>query len=106
PGSFVIPSGKSSSVETVIYEVTKAANQLHGIDYYIFGRKGKKQPNVSYLWPGMTFYRTSRRKPVNYIREANRRIRQIRPDCIQIENRPKYVTRLRKRWPNRRIILS
>lgn len=97
PGSFPIPSGTSSSVEQV---VQKTAEQLaKSMPVFVLGRKTSYQP-----WHenrrGVTYRRVLYRGPTFYLSHLNTQISHLNPGIIQVENRPRFLRFLRKRYPN------
>lgn len=103
PGSFPIPSARSSSVETVVYKLANALNK--DVEFTIFGKKAKELPftevkgNISYI-------RFTFRHWTSYLSKVAAKLAKLKPDIIQIENRPSFVPTVRKRFPNARILLS
>lgn len=101
PGSFVIPSGRSSSVERVIEKmVPHAAGSL---DIRIFGRKGEDGTLKAFIGnvpclrvPGGAAYLPS----------VLRHLRAWRPDKIDVHNRPVLACRLKQKLPNADVFLS
>lgn len=96
PGSFPIPSGKSSSVEQV---VQKTAEQLvNRMPVYVLGRRTTYQPRRE-VRGGCTYIRVPYRGSLSYISAVTRQIAMLKPGVIQVENRPHFVPYLRKRYP-------
>ncbi len=42
----------------------------------------------------------------NYLSQVEKHLKREKPDWIQIENRPLYLLRLKRKWPKKRMILS
>ncbi|UHA74528.1 glycosyltransferase family 4 protein [Paenibacillus sp. 481] len=103
PGTFPIPSGSSSSVERVVeYVVSLAA---HRMDARIYSKQ----------WHGQELYGMVRGVPCErvpasssraYLKGVIRKLRSFQPDIIQVENRPRFVQRLKKAFPHARIWLN
>jgi len=100
PGTFAIPSGKSSSVELVATEVGERLKDHVLID--IFGKKTKGQP-ASEVLGSIRFLRPPARP---YIRQVAKALRKVRPDVIQVENRPRFARYLKKQCPHTPVVLS
>ncbi|MCZ8519176.1 MULTISPECIES: glycosyltransferase family 4 protein [Paenibacillus] len=103
PGSFVIPSSRSSSVELVVEEV--AARVGRGLRLAVLGRRSRVLP-AEEIRGGVRYARVPAPSPRGYIRRISRRLEKLRPDIIQVENRPRFVRYLRRRHPGAKIVLS
>lgn len=102
PGSFVIPSGKSSSVELVVEQV---ANRIQSdVRLVVLGRLGRLP--ASEERHGVRYIRVPAPSPLKYIRGVSRKLALLRPQVIQVENRPRFARFLRQRHPYARIWLS
>jgi spore coat protein SA len=103
PGTFAIPSGSSSSVERVVEQVSQhLAGAAH---LYIFGKKDAALPSRE-TDNHMTYIRFACANKLLYLQKISQSLHQIRPDIIQIENRPRMARYLRRKHPRTRIILS
>ncbi|WP_159881057.1 glycosyltransferase family 4 protein [Paenibacillus puerhi] len=103
PGTFPIPSGTSSSVETVAAEV---ARRLHGrVKLAVIGRRGVRQRSRE-RYEGVCYMRVPAPSPGSYIRSVSRRLRSLRPHVIQVENRPRFARLLKRKYPKAGIWLS
>jgi len=103
PGSFPIPSARSSSVERVVEQVIPLArDRLHCV---IFGRSAKHLPSYGTVH-GVPCYRVPYGNGARYIQAVIRQLLLLKPDVIQVENRPRYVLSIKKRMPRARIFLS
>ncbi|MEK8127534.1 glycosyltransferase family 4 protein [Paenibacillus filicis] len=103
PGSFPVPSGKSSSVEIVAEEV---ARRLHGrVAVAVLGRRGIRQPPQERRG-GVEYIRVPAPSPRAYIRSISRQLGKLSPQVIQVENRPRFVRVLKRKHPRARIWLS
>jgi spore coat protein SA len=103
PGTFPIPSSRSSSVETVVNMQTNVLQ--NDVNFTIFGKKTKdlpsleKQGNISYIrviYPNWT----------SYLTKVISKLSNLHPDIIQIENRPKYIPIIRNKFQQAMILLS
>jgi spore coat protein SA len=100
PGTFAIPSAKSSSVELAVMQTAK---QMAGeAELTVFGKKTLRQPSRE-TRGGIRFIRPPRR---NYIRNVSRILKKLKPDMIQVENRPRFARFLKKRFPDTHVALS
>lgn len=103
PGSFSIPSDKSSSVERIIENCLPNANKhLH---LTLFAPRFSNQPRYETVH-GIAFERFKRLKKTTYLSQMAKRIRQLAPDIIQVENRPHFVNILKKYFPHKRLWLQ
>lgn len=102
PGSFVIPSGKSSSVELVVEQV--ASRIKSHVCLVVLGRLGRMP--ASEVRRGVRYIRVPAPSPQQYIRSVSRKLASLRPQVIQVENRPRFVRYLRRRYPQARLWLS
>ncbi|MDF2713591.1 MAG: glycosyl transferase family 1 [Paenibacillus sp.] len=100
PGTFAVPSGRSSSVELVAVQVGERLQRY--ADVLVLGKKTKRLP-VRELRGGIRFIRPPA-KP--YIGQVSRVLGKERPDIIQVENRPRYARYVKKRHPDKRVVLS
>ncbi|MBV7508016.1 glycosyltransferase family 4 protein [Bacillus sp. sid0103] len=103
PGSFPIPSPLSSSVETVVEMQTNALQTE--VEFTIFGKKTKELPS-SEKRGNISYVRFIYRRWTRYLAKVISSLSQLRPDIIQIENRPNFIPLLRKRFPKTKLWLS
>lgn len=103
PGTFQLPSPNSSSVERVV-EKTVPLLVPH-IEAYIYGRIGKKLGKHGSVG-GATIERFPAANKVRYIGRVKQAIKKLRPDLLQVENRPRFVLQLKEAQPNNRIWLN
>jgi spore coat protein SA len=96
PGSFVIPSGRSSSVELVVEEV--ARRLIPEVRPVVFGIMGEGKPRSEWI-EGVRYTRVRAASAITYISQVSKKIRLYKPAIIQVENRPRFVGYLRKRYP-------
>lgn len=97
PGSFTIPSPRSSSVETVIDKITKSLQEK--VDFHVFGKKSKSLPSNQKVG-NISYYRYYFKNWKYYLMKSISKIKEINPDIIQVENRPLYVLYLKKMFSN------
>ncbi|XEC93427.1 glycosyltransferase family 4 protein [Paenibacillus tarimensis] len=103
PGTFTLPSAKSSSVERVVENIVP---QLAGeAAPRIYGRASRKLPRRGSLM-GVPCFRYPAADKLKYIRSVARSLRQYRPDVVVVENRPKFVLQIKKSYPQARVWLS
>ncbi|NQX64050.1 glycosyltransferase family 4 protein [Paenibacillus qinlingensis] len=97
PGSFPIPSGSSSSVEQV---VQKTAEQLvKSMPVVVLGRKASYQPWQE-IRQGVTYHRVPYQTQATYVKQVSKQISALSPGIIQVDNRPRFLPFLRKRYPH------
>lgn len=101
PGSFVIPSGRSSSVERVIEKmVPLAADQLQ---VRIFGLADGHLPSQSWIG-SVPCYRLPGGRL--YLASILRHLRRWRPNTVDVHNRPLLAHQLKSRLPLTRVMLT
>lgn len=103
PGTFAIPSGKSSSVEIVIERLARQLHEIGQLQVAVVGRQGRLPAAESR--GGITYIRVPAPSPAAYIRAVSRKLLRLKPKLIQVDNRPRYVRYLRKRHPQAAIWL-
>lgn len=94
PGSFSIPDRRNSSVERVVSEVSERLKDV--LDLCIFSKQTGKLP-VYEIRQGITHIRPAASRS-QYWRKVVRWLARLKPDLIQIENRPKAVRLIRKKY--------
>ncbi|MEH7075502.1 glycosyltransferase family 4 protein [Neobacillus drentensis] len=103
PGSFPIPSSRSSSVETVVERLTNTLQ--NEVEFTIFGKKTKgllrteKLGNISYI-------RFIYRNWQGYLLKVVSVLSKLQPQIIQIENRPKYIPLVKQKFNKTPVWLS
>ncbi|SFK72496.1 Glycosyltransferase involved in cell wall bisynthesis [Paenibacillus sp. 1_12] len=102
PGSFVVPCATSSSVELVVEQV--ARRMTTEVCPIIFGKQSPNMPSSEVL-DGVQYIRVPARSPRGYISQVSQRLKALRPALLQVENRPRFVRYLRKRYPRAIICL-
>jgi spore coat protein SA len=101
PGSFVIPSGRSSSVERVIEKVVPlAAGQLQ---IRIFGLADGQLPAQGSLGNVPCYRLPGGRR---YVDSILKHLRKWIPDTVDVHNRPQLAYRLKARLPFTRVYLT
>lgn len=103
PGSFTVPSNLSSSVERVVDALSR--NMQNEMKMFIFSRRSKgfagyeRRGNITHIRPrppGSKVYRAS----------VHRWVSRLKPDLIQIENRPAQIVRMKMNHPRTPVWLS
>jgi spore coat protein SA len=101
PGTFPIASAKSSSIEMLVVKLAELLQDQ--VDVFIFGRKTKQQPFLEKKG-SITFYRFNIQGRT-YMNQVINQLQELKPDIIQIENRPRFVKAVRLAFPRAKIIL-
>jgi spore coat protein SA len=103
PGAFPIPSSMGGSVERV---VEKVVPQLPPeVNSRIYGRLGKSLSARGSL-NGVQVERLPAADKVRYLKKVCVRLRAFRPEVIQVENRPLWIPRIKRAFPDQRIGLN
>lgn len=95
PGSFPVPSSKSSSVEHVVAEIAEELG--HHVRCTVFGIKTGYQPRRE-TRGAVRYIRPCGRK--GYVRAVIKHLKRGNYDVVQVENRPRYVRALKRALPN------
>ncbi|MCI3919940.1 glycosyltransferase family 4 protein [Paenibacillus sp. TRM 82003] len=104
PGSYPIPSSRSSSVEQVVRHV--GALMGADTDLWVVGKKTARQP-VRETIDGVRYVRPRRTKARrSYLSRVSGAIARLKPGIVQVENRPKLAAALKARHPGRQVWLS
>lgn len=103
PGSFPIPSTRSSSVERVVEKFVPLLKPH--VEPRIYGRTGKSLPRKGFV-KDVVCERFNAKNKSTYIQSVGRALRRFSPQYIQVENRPQYVLSIRRRYPSARIWLN
>ncbi|MFC4810832.1 glycosyltransferase family 4 protein [Paenibacillus sp. GCM10023250] len=103
PGTFPLPSPGSSSVERVVEKIVPLL--VPRIEAHIYGRISRTLGKRGRLG-GASVVRFPAASKQRYIASVRRAVGQLRPDLLQVENRPRYVLRLKQAQPNKRIWLN
>lgn len=103
PGTFAIPSNRSSSVEKVVVEVTNRIK--HNVSFLIVGKMANGLATLEQR-NGMTYYRPTYASRKQYVLKAAQKIKQMNVDIIQVENRPRYAAMLKQRFPHKKVWLT
>jgi spore coat protein SA len=104
PGSFVIPSPGASSVERVIEYLAPRLDRRR-FEPRIYGRTGRGVSRTGSLG-GVRIERFPAADKGAYVRAVGKAMAKFRPALIQVENRPQYMLRMRRRFPRAQIWLS
>ncbi|MFC5528511.1 glycosyltransferase family 4 protein [Cohnella yongneupensis] len=103
PGAFPVPSAMGGSVERVVEKVVpRLAPELDVVIYSRTGTGLTSRGELNYV-PIERFPAVSKEK---YFASVCRRLQRFRPNIIQVENRPKWVPRLKRRFPGCRVWLN
>ncbi|RXZ81215.1 glycosyltransferase family 1 protein [Paenibacillaceae bacterium] len=103
PGTFPLPSTKSSSVERVTEHIVP---KLAGaVKPRIYGRISRKLPSRGML-QGVECVRFPAADKSKYVRAVGSSLAQYHPEVVVVENRPGYVLRIRKQLPRTPIWLN
>lgn len=101
PGTFVIPSGHSSSVERVIEKVAPlAANQL---EVRVFGLSDGQLPDLGRLGPIPCYRMPGGRL---YMASLLRHFKKWHPDILDVHNRPLLAFQLKHKLPMTKVVLT
>ncbi len=104
PGSYPIPSGKSSSVENVVKNIGALVGKR--VSLWVLGKKTPALPAAE-VRNGVRYVRPARsKKRPTYISAVSASIARLRPHIIQVENRPASVLAFKRRHPRREVWLS
>ncbi len=103
PGSFVIPSGKSSSVELVVEQV--ALRLRKHVRVAVIGRRSRRLPPME-IRQGVRYERVPAVSPRRYVEGVSRKLKKLRPKVIQVENRPRFAGFLKRKHPRAQVWLS
>jgi spore coat protein SA len=104
PGSFVIPSATSSSVERVVENIAPLLDRER-LRVRLYGRTGKHFTGHGTI-RGIPCRRFPAADKKRYQSAIGKALGQFTPEIIQVENRPKFALQLRRRFPDRKIWLS
>ncbi|GGF89924.1 glycosyltransferase family 4 protein [Paenibacillus aceti] len=101
PGSFVIPSGRSSSVERVIEKVAPlAADELN---IRIFGVADRQLPNIGMVGSVPCYRLPGGRR---YLQSVLQHLRKWHPDTVDVHNRPRLASQIKGKLPFTRVLLT
>ncbi|WP_068773985.1 glycosyltransferase family 4 protein [Paenibacillus sp. FJAT-26967] len=103
PGSFALPSGTSSSVEHVVERLADRLSSAARVT--VLGRRTRLRPAREQIG-GVAYVRPSFKGGQPYIAAVCRKLMKLKPDVIQVENRPRFVRYLRKRMKRAKICLG
>lgn len=103
PGAYAVPSAMGGSVERVVEKVVPLLVPM--VDARIYGRTARRLPKQEW-WKGVLCERFPAASKSAYFRRVCRRLRMFRPHIIQVENRPLWVPKLKRLFPESRIWLN
>lgn len=100
PPAYPISASTGGSVEICIYQIAKRLAQTNQIT--IISRKLKGLPTVSKS-KNLTIVRIARNK--NYLQQVIQYAKKHKFDCIQVDNRPRFISILRLHFPTLPLVL-
>lgn len=103
PGSFPIPSFRSSSVERVVVQVSALLKQ--DVNFMIFGKKTKSLP-INQRKGGISYFRPHFSHRTQYMNKVISKLNQYQPTVIQVENRPLFAKVIKQRLRHKHVWLS
>ncbi|MFF2483695.1 glycosyltransferase family 4 protein [Paenibacillus sp. NPDC058071] len=103
PGSFPVPSGRSSSVERVVEKFVPLLPPV--AEPRIYGRSALGLARRS-LVDGVICERFKAVNKTKYLTSCAGAIRRFNPRVIQVENRPHFVLKLKRRFPGKKVWLN
>lgn len=103
PGAFPVPSSLGGSVERVVEKFVPCL--APHVEARIYGRIGRKLPARGLL-NGVEIERYPAASKKRYFKRVCRGLARFRPHTIQVENRPLWVPRLKRRFPGSRVWLN
>ncbi|MFC4099598.1 glycosyltransferase family 4 protein [Paenibacillus xanthanilyticus] len=102
PGAFPLPSPNGGSVERVVEKLV--SRLVPTIDATIYGRTGRSLSRSGML-NGARCIRYPAADKRKYTARVQSALKRLTPDIIEVENRPMYVLRLKRKRPRSRIWL-
>lgn len=103
PGAYPIPSSMGGSVERVIEKVVPKL--VPHMDARIYGRLGKRLSARGSL-NDVQIERFPAKDKARYLKRVCVRLKYYQPEIIQVENRPLWIPRLKRAFPQRKIGLN
>ena len=103
PGTFSVPPVVGSSVEHDIEMVANELRQKHRV--IVYTRRCKEYPRSSRIGT-LEYRRVAYDHWRSYLRKVVRDLKTLKPDIIQVENRPKYIHKIRAKFPDTPIVLN
>lgn len=103
PGSFALPSARSSSVERVVEQLVPLLPAA--AEPRIYGRTASGLPRKG-IWKGVICERFPAASKTKYANAVSRAIAAFAPDVIEVENRPRLLARLKRQHPRARMWLN
>lgn len=101
PGSFVIPSGRSSSVERVVEQTVPLVQKA--MEIRVYGVVGKGLPPQGMI-SGVPYFRLP--SGTSYYRFLLRSLYKWKPDVAEVHNRPFLAQRLKMHLPGVKVVLT
>ncbi|MEC0372472.1 glycosyltransferase family 4 protein [Paenibacillus chibensis] len=102
PGSFFIPSGRSSSVERVVEQMIPLVPE--GFDIRIYGVQEPDHPSIGALEGGIPVHRLPRGS--GYASGVIRSLQAWKPHVIDVQNRPGLAWRIKRALPEAKVVSS
>ncbi len=102
PGNFSVPPVVGSSVEHDIDMIARVMKKWHQV--IVYTRTCKAYPR-SVTEGNLTFRRFPYHSSASYLRRVIRDIKKEKPDVIQVENRPAYISLIRAYFKNIPLVL-
>lgn len=103
PGSFPIPSYVTSSVESSVMNLTQFIAQKMSVT--VIGKRFSGVPRRTEL-EGVTYVNFPAHYKKDYLKQVIHYLRENPTSIIQVENRPKYITHIKKSIPRAKVWLS
>lgn len=101
PGSFIIPSGRSSSVERVIEKIVPLASDR--LDITVFGKRGE-HVNVREKIGDVPCIRVA--EGTTYYPSILSHLKSWQPEAVDVHNRPALAYLIKRNLPGVKVILS
>lgn len=102
PEAIPVPPVVGGSVENSLYQIAKHMPAHHRVT--IVSRHKAGRPRVS-VDGNVTILRVAGGRPMAYLARALAKVRGRQFDCVQVDNRPNFVPRVRRTFPNSRVAL-
>ncbi|WP_136608394.1 glycosyltransferase family 4 protein [Paenibacillus dokdonensis] len=101
PGTFFIPSGRSSSVERVVEQMIPRVPE--GFDIRIYGLQEPDHPVIGSLDGGIQVYRLP--GGARYASGIIRSLKEWKPRIIDVQNRPFLASRIKQAIPDAKVVI-
>ena len=102
PREIPVPPVAGGSVEHCIYQIARHIPKEHRVT--IISRTHPRYPNKS-VRGNMTILRVRAGTPRQYVANALNRVRNMRFDWVQVDNRPNYIPWVKRRYANTKVSL-